>query len=183
MTLAKLYDINKTFLIKFIISFLIIILFWKNFLFTLYNMSNIIVNGDFLNNYNNWTKTGLFYGIRVGEGAVSGNSLYMGAGFGDQPDIIYQNITLIPGLTYALRFYYKTESSPPSNALLKISILGINTDLPPVLSYTLYETTFVANNANAVLTFTSQNANAANFLSNISVVPRIAPSILLLFVL
>jgi len=135
-------------------------------------MSNIIVNGDFLNNYNNWTKTGLYYDIKVGQGAVSGNSLYMGAGFDDQQDIIYQNITLIPGLTYALRFYYKTQSSPPSNDLLKVSILGINTNLPPVLSYTLYETTFVANNANAVLTFTSQNVNSANFLSNISVVNK-----------
>ena len=129
-------------------------------------------NVEFLTGGTGWTMTGAFRSVNYG-GALSGNYVYMGAGFGDQHDVISQSITgLTIGQEYRLTFYASVGcGSPCSGTDFNVSI--DNTTMLDIVNtgfgWTRYDVNFVATATSQVVSFTGYNDPASSALSNVSI--------------
>ncbi len=150
--------------------------------------ANLVVSGDFAGcsgtTCAGWTFTPAASGSDF-EYNIYGDSIgyfptYAAFGAsGGLDDQISQTITTVAGHTYAVKFGV-AASTAVSDADLSVSFngttyLSLVNDQLPTLSPNTYSFLVTATGASSVLTFSGQNANGYNYLSNVSVSPGPVP--------
>jgi len=127
----------------------------------------------------NWTVEGQFNDVQVGNGYLSGNSLYMGAGPTDTVDKISQTISTTIGQQYKFSFYITGADNNTSNEVFAdingvrvIDILN-NNSYP---QWTLLSAIFTASGTTTSVGMGTWTANDHHLVSNFSVTAVPEPS-------